>query len=166
MKIKFLLPILLASALLSFAGCGEAETTPEVQETKPDTVPFSITVDVIGKTPVSFTEEDAAAIGPVEITAAKKDGDTIGEPDTYTGILFNDFLEHIGVTSYSVISIEAADGYMKEFGPDDITADGTGLAWLMNGDVFEGENGPVQLVNHERGPKWWIKNVTRITIIE
>jgi DMSO/TMAO reductase YedYZ molybdopterin-dependent catalytic subunit len=76
-----------------------------------------------------------------------------------------DLLDYLGVDSFSVIAVEAADGYSKELAPEDVTEDGTGLAWMMDGEVLEEGSGPVMLVNHERGSKWWIKQVARITVI-
>jgi len=165
MKLKKWMLIVLASALLALPGCKDKET-PTAEENAPEIPSFSITVEVAGENPVTFTNTDAEKIGSVEIEAAKKDGDVLLEADTWTGIKFNDFLDYISVDTYSVISVEAADGYVKEFAPEDITEDGTGLCWMMNGEALDAESGLVELVSHERGGKWWIKNVAKITIIK
>ncbi len=160
---KWLL-LIVAAALLFLPGCtADGEKTAE--EKAPEIPSFSIAVDIIGGSSVTFTNTDAGKIGQVEMEAAKKDGDTLLEPDTWTGIRFVDFLDYIGVDSYSVISVEAGDGYAKEFAPEDIT-EGSGLCWAMNGETLDAESGPVEMVSHERGPKWWIKNVAKITIIK
>jgi len=161
---KTLLCIFLAMVLV-FTGCNQSDANTE-ENVVVDTGKGSITVEVIGETPFEFTNEDARETGPVEITAAQKDKDALLESATYTGILFNDFLDHIGVDKFSVISIEAADGYMQEFELSDISTDGTGLSWAVNGEILDEGSGPVMLVNHGRGPKWWIKQVSKITIIK
>jgi len=162
---KWLL-LVLAAALLALPGCSQDEETGTTEENASEIPAFSITVDIAGENPTTFTNTDAAKVGVVDIEAAKKDGDVLLEADTWTGVLFNDFLDYIGVDSYSVISIEAADGYVKEFAPEDITADGNGLCWMMNGEVLDAEGGLVEMVSHKRGGKWWIKNVSKITIVK
>ena len=151
--------------ILLLTGCGSSE--PATTTTKDDDIGvWSIDVEVVGENPTTFSNEDAAKIGPVEFQAAVKDGDTMLEPDTYKGILINDFLDYLGVQDYSVIQVVAADGYSQELTSDRIEASGTGFAWMKNGTKLDAESGPIMLANHGRGTKWQIKNVVKITIIK
>ena len=167
MKIKTVLLCLVLAAVLLVTGCSDSEPASTDAETASDDIGvWSITVEIAGDEPVTFTNEDAAKIGPVEFQAAKKDGDVTLEPDTYKGILINDFLAYYNIDTYSVISVEAADGYSQELDPERIVASGTGFAWMENGEKLDAESGPVMLANHGRGSKWWIKQVAKITIIK
>jgi DMSO/TMAO reductase YedYZ molybdopterin-dependent catalytic subunit len=95
-----------------------------------------------------------------------KDGDNMLEENTWTGIRLTDLMNYLGVTDYTVVSVEAADGYSQELEPDRIDEQGTGFAWMKNGELLEEGDGPIQLVNHGRGTKWWIKQVAKITVIK
>ena len=165
MKMRGALLCTILAAILLVTGCGSSESTSTTTEDD-DIGVWSIDVEVVGENPTTFTNEDAAKIGPVEFKAAIKDGDTMLEPDTYKGILINDFLDYLGVQEYSVIQVVAADGYSQELTPDRIEASGTGFAWMKNGTKLDAESGPIILANHGRGTKWQIKNVAKITIIK
>jgi hypothetical protein len=130
MKMRGALLCTILTAILLFTGCGNSESTSTTTEDD-DIGVWSIDVEVVGENPTTFTNEDAAKIGPVEFKAAKKDGDIMLEPDTYKGILINDLLDYLGVSEYSVIQVEAADGYSQELTPDRIEASGTGFAWMV-----------------------------------
>ena len=150
-----------------FMSTGCVNSTPVVTENDARNIgDWSITVEVVGKEPFQFTDEDAANIGPVEIKAAMKDGESLLAEDVWQGILLYDFLAYIGVTEFSVISIVGADGSSQELDPSRIDAKGTGLGWEVNGEKLDETRGPVQLINHNRGPKWWIARVSSITIIK
>ena len=165
MKMRGALLCTILTAILLFTGCGNSESTSTTTEDD-DIGVWSIDVEVVGENPTTFTNEDAAKIGPVEFKASKKDGDNLLEPDTYKGILINDLLDYLGVQEYSVIQVEAADGYSQELEADRIEAAQTGFTWMMNGAKLEEGSGPIMLANHGRGSKWWIKQVAKITVIK
>lgn len=165
MKLKISLLAALFIMLLLFTGCGQSD--PVSPESDADVIgEWTITVEVVGEDSFEFTNEDAAAIGPVEIVAVMKDKDTVGEEETWIGITFMDFLDYIDVDEFSVVVVEAADGYSRELEPDRVSENGTGLGWMVNGEVLDEERGPVQLINHDRGPNWWVKQVAKITVIK
>ena len=189
MKFKWSLISIFAGLVLIFAGCSQGATSApsdtqntgqQTQTTQTETASpaeetataadnigeWSITVEVAGEDPIEFTNEDAQKIGPVEITAAVKDGDSLGESHTYTGIRLYDFLDYIGINDFSVIGIEGAGGASQELDPSRIDEQGTGFAWAEDGEMLDATTGPVELVNHNRGPKWWIKQVSRITVVK
>lgn len=159
MKIKVILATILLTVSLILTGCGTSDNAEDIGT-------WSITVEVVGESPVEFTNEDAQEIGPVEFEAAVKDGDNLLEADTYTGILLYDLLEYYDIKEFSVIQVEAVDGYSVELDPSRIVAEGTGFAWAINGEMLDENNGPIKFVNHERGSKHWVKQVSRVTIIK
>lgn len=130
---------------------------------------WSITVEIAGQAPFEFTQEDAMEIGPVEIKASVKDADTLLEEETWRGILLSEFLEYIGVENSTAISIEGKDEEgeynIRQLDPTRIDWERTGLGWMVNGEMLDEERGPIQLINHNRGPKWWVRQVTKIEII-
>lgn len=170
MKPRIALLTVFSLIVLVFTGCGQSNSEATQTNTTQNNVvsigEWSMTVEVVGEAPVQFTNQDAATIGPVEIKAAQKDKDVFLEEKTYTGISLAAFLNHIGVKDYSVISIEAADGYMAEFAPGDLSESGVGFAWAVDGEKLDDATGPILFVNHGRGPKHWIKKVSKITVIK
>lgn len=165
MKLKLTLLCVVSALILVFAGCSQTDETTD-EETAAEIPEFNITIEVVGEDPVEITNKDAAEIGISDMQAAIKDGDVLLEVDTWTGIRLVDLLDYLGVESFTVISVEAADGYSQELEPDRIDEQGCGLAWMVNGELLEEDSGPIQLVNHGRGSKWWIKQVARITVIK
>ncbi|MEN8614441.1 hypothetical protein ABFB09_04025 [Dehalogenimonas sp. THU2] len=177
MKTRMVLLLMAALMTLSVAGCGDAEaitppqTTAPAQTTAPPLttqepqVQWSVNVQVIGKTPVTITHEDAAKIGPVDIVAAIKDGNNVLPAHTFKCILLVDLLEYIGLKTFTVITIESA-GVTVEITPDRIDAAAAGFAWMVDGEALNASTGLVKWVNHNRGPKHWADNVTLITVIE
>ena len=165
MKLKIILITILSIMVLVFTGCSQTDvdTNPEEVENIGE---WSITIEVVGEDPIEFTNEDAQEIGAAEIVAAQKDGENMLEADTWKGVLLCDVLDYIGVEEYSVISVEAADGYSKEMEPDKIDDQATGFGWMVNGVMLDEECGPIQLINNGRGPKWWIKQVSKVTVIK
>lgn len=164
MKLRLTLLVALALVILVFTCCSGSNTN-ETNNTK-NIGEWSFTVEIAGSDPITFTNEDALKIGPTEIKAAQKDKETLLEEETWEGILMNSFLQYIGVTEYSVISVEAADGFTRELEPADITETGTGFGWMVNGEMLDAERGPIQFIAHERGAKWWVKQVAKVTIIK
>jgi hypothetical protein len=127
---------------------------------------WSITIEVMGEETLEFSNFDAEELGPKEIAAAVKDKEDIGEEQIWTGILLEDLLEFAGVDNFSVISVISADGSTREFDPARISEGATGIGWMVNGEPLDAESGPVQFIADQRGPKWWVKQVTKIEIIK
>lgn len=181
--------LLLIVSLVAFTGCSgdttegdepetvpveeveepaEAEEPEELEETEEAEVvgEWSFTVEVIGGDTYEITNEVAKEIGPVNIMAAEKDGDDVSEEREWTGILLTDLVEYVGVDEYLVVAIEGADGESRELEADRLDEERTGFGWMVDGEELDEEAGPIQLINHHRGPKWWIKDVTKVTIIQ
>jgi DMSO/TMAO reductase YedYZ molybdopterin-dependent catalytic subunit len=163
-----LIVLTLVLALLT-AGCSQPAETPEGGEDGGETAgmgEWSIVIEVIGEEPIEFTQEDAKGIGPAEITAQQKDGDNVGEEQVWTGILLEDLLEFVGVTEYSVISVISADGFTRELDPARVSEGKTGIGWMVDGELLTEEDGPIQFIADQRGPKWWVKQVAKIEVIK
>lgn len=156
MKSRLLLTVAALGMVLGIAGCTNTEDIGE----------WNFTVEVVGQDTYQFTNEDAAEIGPKNMVAAMKDGDDMLGEDTWRGILLYDLLDYYEVEDFAVISVEGADGSSTELDPTRIEAEKTGFAWMVNSETLDSEEGPIKFVNHNRGPKHWINQVTKITIIE
>ncbi|NLK01337.1 MAG: molybdopterin-dependent oxidoreductase [Clostridia bacterium] len=175
-RIVILLSLLVMTVFV-LGGCTQPETGPAGNGDSEDPVggevaeaveigEWSIEIEVADKEAVNFTNVEAADLGPVEFTAAQKDGDEFKETQTFTGILLEDLLEYVGVTDFTVISVEGADGSSREMPPDRLALETTGIAWAVDGKSLDAGCGPVQFIADQRGPKWWIKQVTKIFIVE
>ena len=157
---KFYPVLMLVLLSLVLAGCSQ----PAAEEKIPMN-DWSITVEVVGGETIEFTSKDALEIGPVEVTIAEKDKDTTKEPEQWTGVLLKDILEFAGVTEFSVVSVEASDGYSREYEPDLVNSEGTALGWSRNGELLGEEDGFVKLVVDGKGKNWQIKQVAKIVVI-
>ncbi len=150
--------ILLLSVLI-VGGCSQpAGGTVPMEE-------WSITVEVVGGETIEFTSEDALEMGPVEVKVAEKDKDTTKEEELWTGVLLKDILEFAGAGEYSVVSVEASDGYAREYDPELVNSEGTALGWSCNGELLGEEDGLVKLVVDGKGSNWQIKQVAKIVVI-
>jgi DMSO/TMAO reductase YedYZ molybdopterin-dependent catalytic subunit len=157
---KFYPVLILVLTSLILAGCSQ----PAAEEKIPMN-DWSITVEVVGGETIEFTSKDALEIGPVEVEIAEKDKDTTKEPEQWTGVLLKDILEFAGVTEFSVVSVEASDGYSREYEPDLVNSEGTALGWSRNGELLGEEDGFVKLVVDGKGKNWQIKQVAKIVVI-
>jgi len=157
---KFYPVLMLVLLSLVLAGCSQ----PAAEEKIPMN-DWSITVEVVGGETIEFTSKDALEIGPVEVEIAEKDKDTTKEPEQWTGVLLKDILEFAGVTEFSVVSVEASDGYSREYEPDLVNSEGTALGWSRNGELLGEEDGFVKLVVDGKGKNWQIKQVAKIVVI-
>jgi DMSO/TMAO reductase YedYZ molybdopterin-dependent catalytic subunit len=167
MKCRITLSAILFALVLVFTGCGQSAPDTTGDEGAAISIPdFSITVEVVGEEPFEFTDELAREIGPTEMTAAQKDQENMLEEQTWTGIKLTDLLKYAGVEEYSVIEVKAADGFSQELDPARVDEAGTGFGWAVDGELLDDESGPVELVNNGRGSKWWIKQVSSVTIIK
>jgi DMSO/TMAO reductase YedYZ molybdopterin-dependent catalytic subunit len=158
--VKYYPVLVMVLASLILGGCSQPTGGAEVQMEE-----WSITIEVAGGQTIEFTNEDALKIGPVEVTIAEKDKDTTKEEEQWTGVLLKDILEYAGVTEFSVVSVEASDGYAKEYEPDIVNSEGTALGWSRNGELLGEEDGFVKLVVDGKGKNWQIKKVAKIVVI-
>jgi Oxidoreductase molybdopterin binding domain. len=64
---------------------------------------------------------------------------------------------------FSKVTVEAKDGYKKEYTPELVKDSGTILAIKADGKEL-GDSGPVELVVSSQSGNMWIKNVVKITV--
>ncbi len=163
-RVKFYSITVLVLLSLILGGCSQ----PAEQPAKEDSMKmeeWSVTVEVVGGETIEFTNEDALAIGPVEVKVAEKDKDTFKEEELWIAVLLKDILEYAKVTEFSVVSVEAADGYSREYDSELVNSDGTALGWNCDGELLGEEDGFVKLVVDGKGKNWQIKEVAKIVVI-
>ena len=120
------------------------------------------TIDING---TSFTNVDYSKLEEVEVTAIgiSKDG-LENDAENWKGITLKDALGAVGADGYSVVTIEAADGYAKDI--DDINlidSNSTIIATAFEGTALTEEEGYAQLVVDGARTSLWIKNLAKIT---
>ena len=95
-----------------------------------------------------------------------KEKETKGPEEEWTGVPLAKVLEYLGVSQYTTVKVESADGTGREYTPDLVGSNGTILGIEVNGKALDREKGPVQLVVDGKGSNWWIKQVAKITVIK
>jgi len=149
--------------LLTFAflaGCGS--TGKSASATEAD---WSITIkDASGKS-AEFTNKDAGKLemADVEAELEKKDGTKINEK--WKGILLSEVLKSAGISQYSTVAVEAADGYRQEYDAATVNDAGTILGFFLDGKEISADDGLVELVVPSMSGKFWIKNIAVIEVL-
>jgi len=171
MKKKLLVVMLVLFVATSFIGCSndasdssakKSSTQPaatELSATDAKVAAFTITIDgVEGKT--QLTQADVASLPVVEktIKMTKKDGSETG--GVFKGYALKDVLGALGVTEYTSINMEAADGYAKSYDKVTVEAEDSLLTTSLDGKEL------VSVVAGSMGSSAWIKDITKMSVIK
>ncbi|MFI3237465.1 MAG: molybdopterin-dependent oxidoreductase [Lachnospiraceae bacterium] len=154
---KKVLSIVLSMMLVCTMFACAAETTEEAA-----TIPaFEVTV-VTADGEVTITEATIADLEVVnkDVVKSSKSGETT---NNWTGVNLMDALAEVGVESFTTLSVEASDGYAADY--DLEMAEATLIAYLMDGEEL-GEDGPVNTVIDGGSASAWMKNFTKVTVVE
>jgi len=160
-KIIVVISVLLAAAIIAVpVGCAAKSEKAVTSES------WTIEVkDAAGKT-VEFTEKDAAKLEMVEVSAVRKKKDGSETTENWKGVLLSDVLDYCGVSQYTIIAVEALDGYNQEFESETVNDNGTILGFFLDGKEVSKDDGLVQLVVPTMGSKAWVKNVSKIYVVK
>lgn len=167
---RYLLVLVMVMALgFGFAGCSsqDAETTSDdtavaentTTQSQESTAEFTIALDgVEGKT--EFTQADIAELPLVEqtIVMTKKDGTETG--GTFEGYLLKDVVELLGITDYTAITMEASDGYTKDYEKATVEAEGSLLAISVDGESS------ISVVAGSNGAGYWVQDLTKMSVVQ
>lgn len=154
---KVLVILFIAIFVFSLAGCSNKSDSDEG---------WTISLEGVGKEPIKFTNQDAQKIGLVTIKATMKNKDSSYPEQEWEGVSLEQVLEHYGIKNYITVKVEGADGSAKEYTPDLVFTSKALLGLKVDGKKLNDKAGPVQLVVNGKGQKWWIKKVTKITVIK
>lgn len=156
--IGIILTVLLLMGISVFAGCAPEAEAQEIL--------WTIIVEKEGGNSVEFTNIDASGIEMVAVEAVKekKDGSKIDQ--SWEGIPVSEVLKAAGFDDYTVVAVEAADGYSKEFDRAAIDDSGTIFGLKLDGEDIDEEDAPMQLVASSMSGSFWIKNVAKVVILE
>lgn len=123
---------------------------------------WTITVD--GADKAEFTSLDYAKLDEVSIDTVltKKDGSE--KEETWEGVLLKDVLEYIGAGEYTSVTMEASDGYAKDYTPEIANDSMTILGTKADGDALTEEDGYVKAVAGSQTGNMWIKMLSKITV--
>ncbi len=166
MKVNFrMLSVFVMVIVLMLAVIGCA---PDVAEEDPAEEPiveevlWSIVVEGVEGVE-EFTNIDAAKLEMIEIDVVHKRKD-VETPQSWTGILLRDVMEHLGVADFSTVIVEAGDGFAAEYTPEIVNADDSILGFLLDGEELDEESAPARTVIGTRGPRYWVRNVAKIVV--
>lgn len=179
-KIKRIMALtVIAATMLVASACGAKTAAPtSVPTTAPTAAPtaaptsapaaggWTIAIEGTDKGSVTFNEAEAAKVGLVKQSASVKDKDTSLPAQEYGGVSLEKVLAYYGVKSYTTVKVESSDGTYKEYTPDLVSSSKALLGFKADGKALDSETGPVQLVVDGKGPNWWIRKVTKITVIK
>ena len=123
-------------------------------------------VEVQGATKAAFTSEDYAKLNQVSIDTVLKTKDGTTTEETWQGVQFKDVLEVLGVDKYTSVTLEASDGYAKDYTPDIVNDDQTILGTVVNGEALTQEDGYVCAVPASQPGNMRVKMLAKITVNE
>lgn len=123
-------------------------------------------VEVQGADKEVFTSEDYAKLNQVTINTVLKTKDGTKTEETWQGVLLKDVLEESGVDSYASVTLEASDGYAKDYTPDIVNDDQTILGTVVNGKALTQEDGYVCAVPASQPGNMRVKFLAKITVNE
>ena len=155
---KILLAIVLVIMMLVAVGCTQAQPDAEALWT----------VTIIGENDeaIEFTDIDAESLTTVVVETNRTDRDGNALDQTWTGVTLKDVLEAKGLEGYTGCTVEASDGYSKDYTREIMDGDGTIIAWLLDGEaVVEDDGGPVQMIPKGEANNMYIKNLSKIITI-
>ena len=149
MKVKMfvLAVLLLAAAALGACSAQQADWS----------------IAVAGAEKTEFTSADYAKLNAVTIEATLKTKGGTEKTQKYEGVLLSDVLEYLGAGEYAGVTVEAPDGYAKDYTPDIAGDPLTILAIKADGQPL-GDAGPVESVAGGQMGNMWIMNVSKITV--
>ncbi|NLZ93979.1 MAG: molybdopterin-dependent oxidoreductase [Firmicutes bacterium] len=155
LKVSLLLVVLLLSVAL--IGCSGEKTPPAEPE-------WTISIEGVKDEPITFTDLDAAKLTQkdVEAVKTKKDGTEIKE--NWQGVSLKDVLDAVGAIDYQGVTVEAADGYAKDYTLEIINREETILGLVRDGEELGEEDGPVQMVPAGESGNMYIKNLAKIIV--
>lgn len=156
--IGIILVALLLMSVSVFAGCAPETETQEIL--------WTIILEKEGSSSVEFTNIDATGIEIIAIEAVKEKKDGSKTNENWEGMPVSEVLKIAGFDDYTVVVIEAADGYSKEFDRTTIDDSGTIFGLKLDGEDIDEEDGPMQLIVSLMSGSSWIKNVAKVIIIE
>lgn len=159
---RILVRVLAVVVVLTFTVVTGCSASKDVSVTEAD---WSITIkDSSGKS-IEFTDEDAGKIEMVEVEAVlvKKDGSEIDQK--WKGVPLSEVLKTSGISDFSMVAVEAIDGYRQEYEAQAVEDLDTILGFFLDGQEVTAEDGLVQLVVPSMAGKFWIKNVSVIEVI-
>lgn len=157
---KIVVVLLIGMMFFSLTGCSGKTNSSNTEAT------WSISIEGAGEKAIDFTNQEAEKMGTITLKVAMKDKESTLPEQEWEGISLEKMLEHYGIKTYTTIKVESADGNFKEYTPDLIATSNALLGLKLDGKELDEETGPVQLVVNGKGPNWWIKNVTKITVIK
>lgn len=114
----------------------------------------------------SFTSDDYAKLNPVTIDTVLKTKDGTTTDETWQGVLLKDVLKELGVTDYTSITLEASDGYAKDYTPEIVNDSQTILGTVVNGKALTQEEGYVCAVPASQPGNMRVKLLVKITVNE
>lgn len=114
----------------------------------------------------AFTSEDYAKLNAVAIDTVLKTKDGTATDETWQGVLLKDVIAALGVKEYSSVTLEASDGYAKDYTPDIVNDDLTILGTVVNGKALTQEDGYVCAVPASQPGNMRVKLLVKIIINE
>lgn len=171
MKKKLFVALLALMVATSFIGCSNGTSDSKATEsstekvssisntTENNTKEVAFTIAIVGADgKTQLTQADVKALPLVEktIKMTKKDGSETG--GVFKGYALKDVISALGITNYTSISMEAADGYAKSYDKVTVEAEDSLLATSLDGAES------VSVVAGSMGSSAWIKDITKMTV--
>ncbi|MGI5849269.1 MAG: molybdopterin-dependent oxidoreductase [Christensenellales bacterium] len=122
------------------------------------------TISIEGASKAEFSSNDYLKLKAVTIDTVLKKKDGSEKNETWEGVLLKDVLEYLGVSEYTSVTMEASDGYAKDYTSDIVNDEKTILGTKVNGEALLAEGGFVKAVAGNESGNMWIKELVKIKV--
>lgn len=86
--------------------------------------------------------------------------------EEWVGVLLIDVLEYLAIEDFTGVIVENDRGDSRDMELGRLDLDAAGFGWMVDGEMLDEDDGPIRFFNHNRGPKWWISDVSKVTVIK
>ncbi len=149
---KILAVVLIVAMVFSFGACGSSDNGESV------VVP-EFSIEVAGVDGVEVIDQDTLeglTLQTKEIIMTKSDGSETG--GEFEGYLLKDVFAAAGIEGYTNVSVEASDGYAKDYDAATVDADDTLLTISENGEEL------ISVIAGSQSASAWIKDLAKFTV--
>lgn len=157
---KSLLMVLILISMSLFTAC----STNVKQDGVTGEPEWTVAIETPNGETVELTDLNIEEVGKVDIKAIMRKKDGTEQENKWSGVPLKKVIEFANISEYSLVEVEAEDGFSVKYDSEIVESEGTILAVEMDGEKLNEKSGPVQAVVDGEGAKLWVRQVSKIKV--